>query len=123
MKDQRVYLKVKLKSLAAEAKIIRLEEKRNRHFQNGLWLHRTTVVRSEARHTLLAYGFLKGRTYAQIERTCSRAPEWDRVRKMIEKYGVRAEDFPSRAEFEKAKSLQTAQFKSWAAAAAETVAA
>lgn len=123
MKDQRVYLKVKLKSLAAEAKIIRLEEKRNKHFRNGLWLHRTTVVRSEARHTLLAYGFLKGRTYAQLERKCEHAPDWERVKKMIEKYGACPNDFTSRSAFQDAKTQQAAAFESWIATAKATIAA
>jgi hypothetical protein len=87
MKDQRVYLKVKLKSLAAEARIIRLEESRNKHFRNGLSYHRRTVVRQEARLTLLAYGFVRGKAYEQIEKS-ERQPDWDRVKKMIEKYGV-----------------------------------
>ena len=87
MRDQRVYLKVKLKSLMAEARIIRLEESRNKHFRTGLALHRRTVVREEARLTGLAYGFLRGRAYDQIEKS-EREPNWDRVKKMIDKYGV-----------------------------------
>ena|SRR5688572_4355364 len=88
--DQRLYLKVKVKSLAAEAKIIRKEEKRckNSSLRNGLYRHRIDVVRYEARHTNLAYGFLRGRTYSQIESGAKKPPDWAKVRKMVEKYGV-----------------------------------
>lgn len=68
-----VYLKVKVKSLEAEAKIIRLEERKHRKddaIRNGLTQHRKTVVRIEQRATLLAYGFLRGKAYREIEPTC-----------------------------------------------------
>ena len=88
--DTRAYLKVKLKSLAAEAKIIRLETKRAKdvRLKNGLALHRIGIVRYEARHTLIAYGFLRGKPYHKIESKCKEAPDWNKVRKMIEKYGA-----------------------------------
>jgi len=88
--DQRLYLKVKVKSLAAEAKIIRKEEKRckNSSLRNGLYRHRIDVVRYESRHTNLAYGFLRGRTYSQIESGAKKPPDWAKVRKMVEKYGM-----------------------------------
>ncbi len=87
--DQRVYLRVKVKSLADEAKIIRKEEKRARllSIRIGLRDHRTGIVRHEARHAQIAYGFLKGRSYAEIEGGAKEAPEWAKVRKMVEKYG------------------------------------
>lgn len=69
------YLKVKLKSLAAEAKIIRAEELKykkagrgNDPYRNGLYRHRIDVVRREARLTLLAYQFLRGIPYAACEK-------------------------------------------------------
>ncbi len=88
--DERTYLKVKIKSLAAEAKIIRLETKRAKRasIKDGLALHRKGIVRFEARHTHLAYGFLRGREYRQIENKAREAPDWAKVRKMIEKYGT-----------------------------------
>lgn len=88
--DERIYLKVKIKSLAAEAKIIRLEEKRAKRvsIRDGLADHRRGVVRIEARHTHLAYGFLRGKEYKQIEAKAHEAPDWKRVRKMIQKYCV-----------------------------------
>lgn len=87
------YLKVKIKSLAAESRIIRLEERKYkanrivgrtdefegfvRHrkqtenvkaVRHGLYHHRVDEVRFEARHALLAYGFLRGVPYAKIEK-------------------------------------------------------
>ena len=87
--DERVYLKVKLKSLAEEAKIIRKETERAklRSIKHGLYAHRTRVVRPEARYTHLAYGFLRGREYRQMEQKARLAPDWKRVRKMVQKYG------------------------------------
>lgn len=109
------YLKVKIKSLAAEARIIRHEESRVKttrkyrkaarrslvlgrtqgsrdvrvpltnsereravkmttpptpeqlRLHGSLQGHRTGDVRSEARSALIAYGFLRGRTFAQTE--------------------------------------------------------
>ena len=88
--DNRTYLKVKIKSLAAEAKIIRIEEKRARRpgLRRGLEDHRRGIVRTEARHTHLAYGFIRGLEYHQMESTTHEAPNWEKVRKMVEKYGA-----------------------------------
>ena len=88
----REYLKVKIKSLAAEARIIRLEEcrakARNRKdLVVGLAGHRRGIVRTVSRSTHLAYRFLRGRPYRATERTCRTDPNWDAVQKMIEKYG------------------------------------
>ena len=86
--DKRTYLKVKIKSLAEEARIIRKETKkaRNLSIKNGLALHRTGVVRTEARLTQLAYGFLRGLEYLQMEQKAHTSPDWARVRKMVAKY-------------------------------------
>lgn len=119
--DQRVYLKVKIKSLAAEAKIIRAEERKNKYFRTGLSSHRKTVVRSEARHTLLAYGFLKGKRYRDLEPTAKNKPDWDRVRRMVEKYGIKIPDSYThtpehgfRSQYQKKLSAQELErFEEW----------
>ncbi len=89
--DRREMLRVKIKSLAAEARIIRKEERRagGGYIQQELWLHRTRDVRGEARATLLAYGFIRGRTLQQMERNTSELyPHTkERVRVMLRKYG------------------------------------
>jgi hypothetical protein len=105
-----VYLKVKIKALAEEARIIRAEETKrikyvprvdNRTGKTGprvraikndpmrlsLRFHRITVVRSEARHSLLAYGYLRGRSYKAMEAKCFEKPAWDQVWKMIQRFG------------------------------------
>ena len=96
MSDRRYALKIKIKSLAAEARIIRHEEKRAKAIgtmgarakRESLYLHRTGIVRREARYTLLAYGFLRGKSYAQLEAKCKLPPNWKKVQAMVEKYGA-----------------------------------
>lgn len=113
--DRREMLRVKLKSLAAESKIIRQETERLQGCKNrevkytdhrgiervrrvaygGRWgslqqellIHRRSIVRSEARCTLLAYGFIRGRTLEQMEGKSTCPPNWDKVRAMLKKYG------------------------------------
>lgn len=94
-----VFLKVKVKSLAAESKIIRLEEQRckarpaDKPGRTDLLLqlksHRRDTVRREARHSLLALGYLRERTYRAMERKCRQGndPDWDMVERMVKKYG------------------------------------
>ncbi len=82
-------LKIKLKSLAAEAKIIRHEEqKRPQHkLREEMYLHRIHVVRVAARETAIAYGLLRGRTIEQIEKPNSKPYNKASVEKMLVKYG------------------------------------
>ena len=81
------FLKVKVKSLAAESRIIRREESRSSgQLRNDLHSHRVHVLRPEARATLLAYGYARGRSYASMEGLSSRVPDWGRVERMIKKY-------------------------------------
>ncbi len=95
------YLKVKIKSLAAEARIIRQEERRAKeqglyNLVNGLHEHRVGIVRHEAHVSLLAYGVLRGRTRLQIEgkvtaETNDTYPELvlrKRVGELLKKYGT-----------------------------------
>lgn len=93
MKSTR-FLKVKLKSLAAEARIIRKEELRaHGDLRTALHLHRVREVRAEARSTHLAYGFLRGRTHAMVEPNPTTIPNWDKVRVMVKKYGTTTDGF------------------------------
>jgi hypothetical protein len=89
IRDRRVMLKVKAKSLADEARIIRKEERRASPLLRGeLHLHRVSDVRSEARATHLAYGLIRGRSVERIERSQTRTPPlWLRVQTMVKKYG------------------------------------
>jgi hypothetical protein len=102
------YLKVKIKSLAAEAQIIRKEERKAKsayHYSKGkqglaerfvkdeseffgLRNHRKFDVRSESRAALVAYGYLRGKSYQAIENPDEKnPPKWDRVFRLAEKYG------------------------------------
>lgn len=73
--DKRRLLKIKLKSLAAEAKIIRLEEgslrrtqKQHLHeLREQMANHRRGIVRYESRHAGLAYAFIRGKKYRDVE--------------------------------------------------------
>ena len=85
------YLRVKLKSLAAEAKIIRIEEQRANKYkdyatQTELHRHRIDVVRHASRHTLLAYQFLRGVPYEAVEKPNSKYVDWSNVLRMVHKY-------------------------------------
>lgn len=85
------YLKVKIKSLAAEARIIRMEERRARRtsLRCGLAEHRRGVVRREARIAQLAYGYLRGRPRSTVEPKTrpGNAPDWKRVAGLVSRYG------------------------------------
>jgi len=82
-------LKIKLKSLAEESRIIRKEEllsKPNIDKINSLHDHRIHVVRPVARATHLAYGLLNGLDYRQIENHNKTVPDWKKVEAMVKKY-------------------------------------
>lgn len=68
----RAKFRVKIKSLAEEARIIRHEERRmkgqnNDGYRGELRYHRISVVRDEQRATLLAYALLRGVPYSALE--------------------------------------------------------
>lgn len=92
-------LRVKVKSLAEEARIIRHEECRaeaawHPELRQSLWRHRTWDVRREQRAALLAYAFIRGRSYAEVERRTRSAPDLTRLKQLVEKYGTPVIGFP-----------------------------
>lgn len=104
--EMSVFLKIKLKSLAAEARIIRKQELKTRGpshnaTRESLYRHRIDVVRRCSRETHLAYGYTRGRAYVQLERTCYSPPDWKAVAAMVKKYGKFDEK-----EFERWKSSE-----------------
>lgn len=113
MRDQRVYLKVKIKSLAEEAKIIRKEESKNKFFRETLAAHRKGVVRSEARAAQLAYSFLRGRNYSELEAKTHHKPDWERVKKLVDKYGIFRDGEISYSEYLGLKKIQMDRFEAW----------
>lgn len=85
----RACLRVKIKSLAEEARIIRREERKARYGRERLHLHRVGIVRSEARHAQLAYGMLRGRSYKSLEPNAKEPPNARRIAELVAKYGRR----------------------------------
>lgn len=105
---QNVKLKIKIKSLAEESRIIRAEEAKclgrarrlakiqgleetsakARDLFDSLRHHRRVLVRQESRHSGLAYALLRGRTYRQVEASCYKenAPNWDRVATLVSSF-------------------------------------
>lgn len=51
-----------------------------------MYEHRTIVVRKEARAALLAYAFLRGKTYRSCEAMTETLPNWKRVEELVVKY-------------------------------------
>lgn len=85
-------LKIKIKSLAEEARIIRHEERKLHGFEKWkLQHHRKTVVRNAARRTLLAYQVLRKRDFRpnlRKERCMFHdAEDYKEVSRMVGKYG------------------------------------
>lgn len=87
-----IELKIKIKSLAAEAKIIRHAELKLKRLQKldsreKVYLHRVNIVRPEARAAQLAYGFLRGRTYEQLEQNCEKPVPVHYLARLVHKFG------------------------------------
>lgn len=90
-------LKVKIKTLAAEARIIRKEElaaKQARHYDKlqSLHCHRVGDVRRASRHSHLAYGFLRQVPYLKMEQSCRSQPHWETVRKEAARFSEGSPD-------------------------------
>lgn len=95
--DRREMLRVKVKSLTAEARIIRVEERKTfGALRNELHIHRTLHLRSEARATHIAYGLIRGRTMEQMEPKSYTKPDQDRIGAMVKKYGPKVAATPLR---------------------------
>jgi hypothetical protein len=91
--DRLIHLRIKIKSLAAEAVTIR-EEARKVHGMTKWELnhHRTSVVRVHSRHNLLAYGLLRGVPYEVMERKCNVTPNFITVTQHAKKFGGTVEE-------------------------------
>ncbi len=108
--DRRIHLKVKIKSLAEEAKIIKQEArklkvearrldhahgnpdlaKKLRWQVNSLLYHKDFPVGNEARHSLLAYAVLRGKPYFVVEAKCreDNRPSFKKVEEMALRFGA-----------------------------------
>ena len=88
MNERTIHLRVKVKSLVAEAKIIRAEAKKTSgKVKCRLNDHRKTVVRRHTRHNLLAYGLLRGTPYILMEAKCEKSPDFKWIGQLAKKFG------------------------------------
>lgn len=92
-----IELKIKLKHLAEEARIIRTEAHKqyaagNYQKGNDLTDHRKGKLRRAARATHIAYGYLRGVPYSRIEKTSKTEPDWKAVVRMVRDYGEDSAD-------------------------------
>ena len=95
MINRKLALKVKVKHLAEEARIIRKEEHRTYgDTRDWLYSHRIHVVRPEARASQIAYAFAKGTPLRKVEKYPETIPEtvWARVTKMIGAYSNKTKE-------------------------------
>ena len=105
MSERIVHLKIKIKSLADEAKTIRVEA--NKTSGMAKWRlndHRTGIVRSHARLNLLAYGILTGMPYERMEKKCYEAPNFNEVSKIALRFGGSEDDVSAWVEAANEKS-------------------
>lgn len=74
-------LRVNIKSLSYESRIIReeIQKARDPDIKNSLYLHKIRNVREESRTTQLAMAAIKGIPYCQIEKYARQAPDWKRI--------------------------------------------
>ena len=88
MEERTIHLKVKVMSLAAEARIIRQQARKAKGMVKWrLNEHRTDVVRVHARHNGLAYGILRGTPYSAIEKKCDKKPDFEKVATIAKRFG------------------------------------
>jgi hypothetical protein len=98
MINKKLALKVKVKHLAEEVRIIKREEYRSDDDDTRDWLHihRIHGVRPECRASHIAYAFAKGMALKKIEKFPEEIPQtvWARVTKMVNLYsGKSTEEF------------------------------
>jgi hypothetical protein len=88
MNERLIHLRIKIKSLAAEAAIIRNESNKTKGMTKwGLNHHRTSVVRYHSRHNLLAYGLLRQVPYQEMEIKCDEAPDFKIISDIATRFG------------------------------------
>lgn len=89
LNQRKLHLKIKIKTLVEEAKIIRsfeekfawADEEKNEYPRFRLQEHRKGIVRNATRHNLLAYGCLRGVPYKKMEAKCKVNPDFDWIRR------------------------------------------
>jgi hypothetical protein len=93
MNDRLIHLRIKIKTLAAEAALIRFEaNKVSGIVKQNLNQHRTEVVRRAARNNLLAYGLIRGILYQTMEAKCHEVPNWKEVMTLARRFSSLTEE-------------------------------
>lgn len=112
------HLKIKIKTLASEAKHIRREANRTGgRERQELTAHRTGPVRSAARHNQLAYAYLRGIPYRAVELRTEIPPNWAQVETLARRFGPAMPWAPSwEAWLAAAEQHLRAQAEGWRAA-------
>ena len=118
--DRRVMLRVKVRQLQDEARLIRQKENgfpRWHKLRGQLREHRTKFLRPSARHAQLALVFLRDRhTYKDVEAFSRVPPNWREVFRMVTAFGVYQTDDMSPAELRGLAMGQTRRFVEWTGA-------
>ena len=78
-------MQTRISKKLAHHKMLQRNERAMKAF-DGLRAHRVGPVRKEARSSFIAYGFLRGLEYSQIEKT-NKPVDWERVESLVKKYG------------------------------------
>lgn len=126
-KTMSTQLKIKILSLSAEAVIIRRQEhklakvlarKGKAKGTDATWWdiqsHRRLVVRDEQRHSLLAYAFLRGKSYESIEPFSWDSPRLKKVEEMAKRFAPEMEDFAQRwSAWEQAAKAHLKTLEGW----------
>lgn len=101
-REDRHNLKLRIKGIASDIRELRNDarDKAQDKDDRQEWYNESKVLGRDARHLLLAYAFLRGRHYKQVERTCREEPSAYEIRaclpkretppKKVEKNGVLA---------------------------------
>ena len=104
MKLNILKLKIKLKSLAEEARIIRFHERKcgfginDEQIRRNIREHRISVVRKESRDSNVAYAFLRGLSYRQVEPSAKTVPDLKNVLAIIERFRFWDSKLPNKQE-------------------------
>lgn len=83
----RAKFKIKIRLLAEEARIIKQVSKKHggqyAYVAGGVLSHNDRVVAVEQRHTLLAYAFLRDKSYRSVERDAVKPVDFQRVARIV----------------------------------------
>lgn len=119
MQNNTKNLKVEIKSLATKSRALVVEIRRaanDIHLQSRLQMQRLQV-RYELRHLHLAYGFLRGRSYVEMERETKSRPSFDKIEEYVKKYGACRDwglGYPEYSkDLKERKAKQSERFEGW----------